>query len=333
MVQTVQKIVKFLHAFLDKVVLPLLQDRWLSRQCRKPWSLRRWCCSWTRLLTCPCWPRRSCSSSTGVSAHHGKDELMRRLLRSVYIGTRPWLTPAIRAGKGWWGRRELAPRRSATHLGACIVGACGETHTSYTRSEPQPPQPPPPQPQPPPQPPPPQPPQAFHSRRSVFLNFCANQAVAMSERGSAWRRRERQLRARHRHLRTTVAMELATALHHSAQPAGPVVEGPSEEEVHEKYEALRRQKRPPPGTRPGVPLDPEPLVAAATVGCVAAEAPLLVVASLSSGGVDATTVSYLLEPALKKEEEDEEEERKVQERLERRSGTGWLRRNANARRR
>ena len=37
MVQTVQKIVKFPHAFLDKVVLPVvMQDRGLSRQCRKP---------------------------------------------------------------------------------------------------------------------------------------------------------------------------------------------------------------------------------------------------------------------------------------------------------
>ena len=27
-------------------------------------------------------------------------------------------SPAIRAGKGWWGRRELAPRCSATQLGA-----------------------------------------------------------------------------------------------------------------------------------------------------------------------------------------------------------------------
>ena len=36
-VQTVQKNVKFPHAFLDKVVLPVvMQDRGLSRQCRKP---------------------------------------------------------------------------------------------------------------------------------------------------------------------------------------------------------------------------------------------------------------------------------------------------------
>ena len=41
-----------------------------------------------------------------------------RLFRAVYTGTRPWLTPAIRAGKGWRGRRELAPRCSATQLAA-----------------------------------------------------------------------------------------------------------------------------------------------------------------------------------------------------------------------
>ena len=40
------------------------------------------------------------------------------LFRAVYTGTRPGLTPAIRAVKGWRGRRELAPRCSATQLAA-----------------------------------------------------------------------------------------------------------------------------------------------------------------------------------------------------------------------
>ena len=39
--------------------------------------------------------------------------------RVVYTGTRPGVSPAIRAGKGWRGHRELAPRCSATQLGAC----------------------------------------------------------------------------------------------------------------------------------------------------------------------------------------------------------------------
>ena len=59
---------------------------------------------------------------SAVAVHRledGYDELMRRLFRAVYTGTRPGLTPAIRAGKGWRGRRELAPRRSATLI-RCI---------------------------------------------------------------------------------------------------------------------------------------------------------------------------------------------------------------------
>ena len=63
---------------------------------------------------------------------------------------------------------------------------------------------------------------------------------AMAERGAAVRRRERLLRAWHRHERLTVAMELATALHHSAQrPGKKVVEEPEEEEVHVPHDALR----------------------------------------------------------------------------------------------
>ena len=38
---------------------------------------------------------------------------------AVYTGTRPGVAPAIRAGKGWRGRRELAPRCSATRI-RCI---------------------------------------------------------------------------------------------------------------------------------------------------------------------------------------------------------------------
>ena len=63
------------------------------------------------------------------------------------------------------------------------------------------------------------------------------------EATSASRHRDRQLRVWHRHVRATVAMELATALHHSAQrPKSTVVERPSEGEVHDTYDALRKQK-------------------------------------------------------------------------------------------
>ena len=79
------------------------------------------------------------------------------------------------------------------------------------------------------------------------LNCCGTPAVAMSERGAAVRRRERRLRAWHR---MTVAMELATAFHHSAQR----VEAPREGVEGETNDAPRRPKPPLPGKRPA-PLD------------------------------------------------------------------------------
>ena len=63
---------------------------------------------------------------------------------------------------------------------------------------------------------------------------------------SARRRRERLLRAFHRHVVLSVKMALATALHHSAQR----VEVPREVEEHEAYVGPRAQKTPPPKTRP-----------------------------------------------------------------------------------
>ena len=75
--------------------------------------------------------------------------------------------------------------------------------------------------------------------------------MAADHVGAAKRRRDRQFRAFRRHEQLTVRMELAAALHHSAQPAGPVVEGPSEGDVRETYEALRRLKAPLPVKRPG----------------------------------------------------------------------------------
>ena len=104
---------------------------------------------------------------------------------------------------------------------------------------------------------------------------------------SARRRRDRQLRAWHRHVRTTVAMELATALHHSAQgPKKRVVEEPWEEELPVKHNATSGQNATPPwGVRPAHPLDVSvqpPLVAAA---CVAAGLPSLSSAALGGDGV------------------------------------------------
>ena len=56
----------------------------------------------------------------------------------MYTGTRPWVTPAIRAGKGWRGRRELAPRCSATQLDACAVRSYRQRHVRYMKPVPLP---------------------------------------------------------------------------------------------------------------------------------------------------------------------------------------------------
>ena len=89
--------------------------------------------------------------------------------------------------------------------------------------------------------------------------------------GAARRRRERRLRAFHRHEALSVRLALATALHHSAQR---VEEPREEEEEHVKNVGPRAQKAPPPGTRPA-PLAEmaEPQWGAATVGYVAAPGP------------------------------------------------------------
>ena len=58
---------------------------------------------------------------------------MRSLFRAVYTGTRPGLTPAIGAGKGWRGRRGLAPRCSATQLGACFVMVYRQRSSTHTQ--------------------------------------------------------------------------------------------------------------------------------------------------------------------------------------------------------
>ena len=111
-------------------------------------------------------------------------------------------------------------------------------------------------------------------------------------------------------------MELATALRHSAQPAGLVVVGPSEGEVRETYGAPRRLKSPFPGKRPGVPPEPEAQGAAVTGGYLAAGAPLVVVPTLhGEDSVDGTTVTFLLAENLKitKKEEEKERRRKLKE--------------------
>ena len=118
--------------------------------------------------------------------------------------------------------------------------------------------------------------------------------------GAAKRWRDRRLRAWHRHVRTTVAMELPTALHHSAQR----VEVPREGVEGEQHYAPRRPKPPLPGTRPA-PLSEvsQPQVGAVTVGYVAAaRTPSLATPSLADSAgdaVDAAALDFLVWAAFK----------------------------------
>ena len=86
-----------LASMLDTVVhMPVVVQRqvpWLVETVQNLWEFRSLHCLLDRLMACL---------------------LACRLFRAVYTGTRPGLSPAIRAGKGWRGQRELAPRCSAT---------------------------------------------------------------------------------------------------------------------------------------------------------------------------------------------------------------------------
>ena len=110
-------------------------------------------------------------------------------------------------------------------------------------------------------------------------------------------------------------MALARALHHSAQPAGPVVEEPEEEVEFEEHAGLRAQNTPPPGSWPGVLKDPgPPWVEAVTVGYVAAGAPSLVVAPVAAHDeLDNATVQFLLQQSLLARAQEEEEARELEE--------------------
>ena len=85
-----------------------------------------------------------------------------------------------------------------------------------------------------------------------------------------------------------------------------------EEVVHGAHDALRGQKTPPPGVRPGSLCDPGPQRSDRTVRRSSEEVPLLAVPVLAGGdGVDRTALSFLVRRAVedrKREGEGEEEE-------------------------
>ena len=137
----------------------------------------------------------------------------------------------------------------------------------------------------------------------------------MSERvGAAKRRRHRRLRAWHRHEQLTVAMELAAALHHSAQRPKTVVEEPKEEVENVTRDGLRAQKSPPPGVRPGSLFDPRPQRSDRTVRRSAGADPSLTLVSLAGGdAMDDTTVAFLLNQAMLAHAREEQAREKVKE--------------------
>ena len=146
--------------------------------------------------------------------------------------------------------------------------------------------------------------------------------VDCAGRGAAKRRRDRRLRAWHRHVKMTVAVEVATALHHSAQPAGPVVGGPREEAGHKTHFGLRAATPLPPGTRPAPLSDVAgPQRSDRTVRRSAGEPPHAVVPSLAVDGggvIDGASIRFLLSQTLLKREdekakEDEKKAKKVKE--------------------
>ena len=148
---------------------------------------------------------------------------------------------------------------------------------------------------------------------------------------AAWRRRKRWLRAWHRHVKLTVATQLATALHHSAQRPRPVVEVPSEGWRGELYDVPRHQKPPPSGTRPAALREPVPQWGAVTVGYVAAPALLAAPVLAGGDGLDALDAfpSSVGRAVLEQEEEEKwvmkggEGRRRGLRRRWRRSGSSW----------
>ena len=74
--------------------------------------------------------------------------------------------------------------------------------------------------------------------------------------GAARRRRQRRLRSWLKHERQSIAMALAEYTHHASK--GQMRARAREEVEHATHTGLRAQKTPPPGERPGLPLEPGP---------------------------------------------------------------------------
>ena len=138
--------------------------------------------------------------------------------------------------------------------------------------------------------------------------------------GAAWRRRERRLRAWHRHVKLTVALEWPR----------PSTTPPNARGLWWRCRARRWRASCTTchGTRS---LHPRGQWGAVTVGYVAARALLLAPAVLAGGdGLDASTLSFLVGQAVLEQEEEEkrvmkeEARRRQEERLEAQVAEEWV---------
>ena len=272
---------------------------------RRSWtfpSLRRGRSSWSRLfggvsllcLSCSLLvvSRRaencgfhSCSSCLVVYMPVVVHDKFGVFFRAVYTGTRPGLSPAIMAGKGWRGRRELALRCSATRIRCMHRRLWIYIVVVYHR------------------------PNHHHHNAFLFGDLFANLGG----------RHERTRRSRCKAAgataplmaeaeRMTVAMALAEQLHHSVNRVErdetlrrQTTRAREEEEVHEKHDGQRAQKRPLPGTRPAPLAEVAgPQVRAGMVGYMLASVPRLAGHRLQGdGGIDGTALRLLVRNVIR----------------------------------
>ena len=110
----------------------------------------------------------------------------------------------------------------------------------------------------------------------------------------------------------TVEMTLAEKLHRTSR--GQKLAKVGEEVVHDAHDALRGQKTPPPGVRPGSLSNQGPQRSDRTVRRSSGEVPLLAVPVLAGGdGVDGTALSFLVRAVEDRKREEEEKARKKKE--------------------
>ena len=132
--------------------------------------------------------------------------------------------------------------------------------------------------------------------------------------GAARCRRQRRLRSWLKHERQSVAMALAEYSHHASR--GQTRARAREEVEHVTHSGLRAQKTPPPGERPGLPLEPRPQRSDRTVrrssGDNLPTLALPVLAGSAGEAVDARTLRFLLGRSLAERKEKEEVQSKAQ---------------------